>query len=125
MSLEFLLIMGFSTFMLVVFLIIGVHQLNEASTQRDLSEVLDIANSVQQELLTAASVSDGYRRVFTLPQEIGNQPYTIGLANGTDYSVITFETAKRRYSVRTPQCNGTILRGANAITKTNGSLRCN
>lgn len=124
-SLEFLIIMGVATIMLVTFLVIGADQLQEASRERSITEVIDAAHSTQLELLTAASVSDGYVREFSLPSAMHNQPYSIALTNGTDFSVITFATVKHRYSVRTPLCNGTITPGKNTIVKTGGSLQCN
>jgi hypothetical protein len=124
-SIEFTLIMGFATVLLVTFLGIAAFHLRTVSTERYDEQTRDIAFTVQQELLTAQAVHDGYNRTFTLPQRIANTPYTLTLINDSTVSVVHITWKQTDFTVRTPLCIGTLQPGRNYLSKQNDTLYCN
>jgi hypothetical protein len=122
---EFLILSGISTVMLVVLLVIGTYQLQAAQEQRAMIAVQDIVSSVQQELITANAVQDGYRRTFTLPPTILNKPYTLKVEDQGAVGFVTLNWSNRLQSIRTPVCAGTLQPGDNIVRKENGQILCN
>jgi hypothetical protein len=124
-SLEFLLTMGIGVALLVGFLWIGSYQLDTTLDEWRARSIDDAAASIQQELITAQRVQDGYSRTFALPRRLSNQDYTITMEAAGAFSVVTLRTPGTALSVRTPHCNGTLQPGTNTLRKDNNTLWCN
>lgn len=124
-ALEFIVIMSLAVVMLVTFLWVGAYQLNEGASEARQARVSDIAETIQQELATAISVRDGYRREFMLPYTIENDVYTISGVNDTEVQVITVSFRNKVHSVRAPLCAGSLAPGPNVVRKVNDELWCN
>lgn len=106
-------------------LIIGVDQMRSANDQQVAAALDDTTAIIQQELVTARSVHDGYTRTFSLPKTIVKQTYTIENASAAAYTVFTITTPRNQLSVNTPPCIGSLQPGTNTITKKNNTLWCN
>lgn len=124
-SLEFIIIFAAGVMAMATFFIIGAAQMHGAAGERNLNELNDIALSLQQEMVTALSVHDGYERTFSIPYTIANEPYQVQIVNDTAVAVITLQWKGLQQSIRAPQCTGTLLLGPNTITKENGTVHCN
>jgi hypothetical protein len=83
------------------------------SKEREFLAVKDSAIVIQNELVLAAQVEDGYKRSITVPDEINGKPYTLNLINNS----LTLSTDRSTYSVRIPKVRGTLDKGINNITK--------
>ncbi len=123
-SLEFIIVAGFAVLLLIALLTITLSQVRSAVTEGTLSGMEDIALSIQQELLTARSVGDGYERSFTLPADIQGRRYTVALQPDGNATVVTIGLAGREISARAPRCDGTLRYGTNRITTQNGTISC-
>ena len=118
---EFLILVGI---LFVFTLIIGtnsISDLNSYNTIKEQEAVRDVALKFQRELYIAATVEDGYVRIFTMPDR----------ADGINYSVITrnlslvVESKNTFSSVSLPYSIGNLTKGTNRINKTEGIIHVN
>ncbi len=123
-SLEFIVIAGFAILLLVAMLTIALAQLRTATNEGTLSGMQDVALTVQQELLTARSVGDGYTREFTLPADIQGRRYTLELLPDNNATVVRVSLAGQEISAVAPRCSGTLRYGNNMLTTVNGTILC-
>ena len=77
---------------------------------------------LQKEVLLAASVEDGYVRLFTIPIQLDNNiNYTLTTKNYT----ITVVSANSIYTFTIPNSIGNVTKGPNKINKTGGVIYIN
>jgi hypothetical protein len=112
-SFEFLLLVGVMFF--AVILVVGATYSNIAALaeKRGFLMVKDMAHVIQNELVLAAQVEDGYARSFLIPEKLGNRPYTLVVINNS----LTVSTDEASYAVRIPRVQGSPAKGVNNITK--------
>ena len=121
-ALEFMLIAGAVLFFYVA--ILYALQVNTADQTRAnrVSALKEVALAVQGEIEIANSASDGYKRVFFLPNTI---------LNGVDYNaqvagdVIYVNTTSDALALSISNVTGQLVKGNNTIMKTNGSVYLN
>ena len=120
-AMEFLALVGVMLLIFMTFLLVITDQgIRIAATKEELV-VEDIANSIQKEILTAASVQDGYRRNFTIPYQVQGINYT--LQQGNQSFIVT---SKRKSAARKiPPVVGMIFIGSNMVSKHNGTIYLN
>ena len=124
-SIEFLTIMILAVVFLVSMLAIGAMKITEAADEARKVTVENIAYSIQQELLTANTVHDGYTRNFFLPVDVQKRTYVISMRNATNASVVTISSRNVVYTVGGPLCTGFLQPGTNRIQKINETIYCN
>lgn len=124
-GIEFILLTMFSLVLLLVLLTALSTVSTEKSKQRAYYEVHDIAASIQQEILLASELHDGYRREFYIPETVRNLDFDLDLANASsgNYLRVTFDTQEIFYLL--PPINGTMYKGSNTLTKNEGMLFLN
>ena len=76
-ALEFILVFAIMTLFATLFFIMIFADTSQGRLKNDQETVDDMANFLQQELITAEKVEDGYIRNFTLPEKIGGKDYSI------------------------------------------------
>lgn len=122
-AIEFLILIAFSVSMLL-FLIATVSKVSISKTdEKTYFDLDDLGKSVQQELLLATEVEDGYNRKINLPQTINGRNYAIDtetISSQISYLNITYEEHLIFYHI--PPINGTITKGINQITTFNGTI---
>ena len=112
-SFEFLLLIGV-VFVGVILIIGATYQDIAATTQKkEFLLVQDVAYVVQNELVLAAQVEDGYHRSFLLPALLNGRTYSATIVGNS----VTISTQKATYSVRIPSVQGSLAKGMNNITK--------
>lgn len=124
-TLEFFIVFGLASMMLVLMLVVAAYKLEEAADERRLVSGSDVADTIQYELLTASTLTNGYKRTLSLPTKLENKPYTITLLQDGNTSIVTLDSYRFRQSVPTPYCNGTLAPGVNTILKHDDMLWCN
>lgn len=117
-AIEFLLIALAATFILVGLLTVLLHTQGDALSDADAQALSNAADVVQQELLLAAQVRDGYSRTVTLPIA-RYQDYSTTHTNTT----VTLSSGDRSYTRDTPPYIGTIDGYTMTITKDQGVIR--
>jgi hypothetical protein len=124
-ALEFLIIMGIASLLLVVLLIIGAYRMEDIVDEWRLAAADDVASSIRQELITAKAMQDGYDRYFDLPFTIANKGYIVQMYPTPTATVVGVTVLGHTANARTPFCNGTLQPGRNHIHKENETLWCN
>lgn len=120
-SAEFFIFLGLAFLIAIAFEIASLDQLNDFRLQKENEAVKDLALKLQQELLVASTVEDGYVRIFDVPDNVENINYSLSTQNST----ITVESKNSIYIVSIPKVVGNVSKGANFINKTGGVIHIN
>ncbi|MBI2659509.1 hypothetical protein HYX05_05420 [Candidatus Woesearchaeota archaeon] len=121
-SAEFFVFLGLAFLIAIAFELASLDQLNDFRLQKENEAVKDLALKLQQELLIASTVEDGYVRVFEIPNSLDNVNYSLTtLKNNT----ITVESKNAFYIVPIPRAIGNASKGTNVINKTGGVIYIN
>ncbi len=113
----FMIMLAF-VFLVVVLLVVGTY-LGSSAEQKRQAAMEDTAGVIQQEFLLAATVPDGYRRLFTLPNELDGMTYTIEVLERT----LTLTLADGgTYSRPIPPVQGAPQPGENRIQRIDGEI---
>lgn len=120
-SVEFYIFLGLSFLIAIAFAIASLEQLNDFRVQQESDAVKDLALKLQQELLVAATVEDGYVRTFQIPVNLDSINYSLTTQNST----IAVQSKNAFYIVLIPTAIGNISKGTNRINKTGGVVYIN
>ena len=120
-SAEFFIFIGLAFLIAIAFEIASLDQLNQFRVQKENEAVKDLALSLQKEVLVAATVEDGYVRVFEIPDKLDNVNYSLNIQN---YTVIV-QSKNTVYIVPIPTAIGNMSKGTNKINKTGGVVYIN
>src|SRR3989338_1943238 len=120
-SAEFRSFLGLAFLVAIAFEIASLEQLNEFRLQKENEAVNDLALKLQKELLIAATVEDGYARVFEIPDNLDRIDYSLTTRNST----ITVQSKNSLYIVAIPKAVGNVSKGTNVINKTGGVIYIN
>ena len=120
-SSEFFIFVGLGFLIALSFEIASIKQLNDFRLQKENEAVKDLALKLQKELLIAASVEDGYVRIFQVPDNLDNINYSLKTQNST----IIVESKNSFYTVPIPKSVGTVNKNINKINKTQGVIYVN
>lgn len=125
-SMEFFLLMGLAFLAVIIFVGVSANEIKEFKDTKDFLLIKDLALKLQKEVSIAASVEDGYKRDFTLPDK---------LENSVDYSIvnildknntITINSSKAVFSVRVPLMHGkNFTKGSNTVERISGKIYIN
>jgi hypothetical protein len=114
--LEFVLILSIAIVTGIVYLAIGNELIFRGSEEQRVIALNDIGYSVQDELITASYVEDGYTRIFSLPQRAGRFIYTVS----SDNTSLELTSGQATITYSLPSHQGDIVIGENVIKKDNG-----
>ncbi|MBU2633876.1 MAG: hypothetical protein KJ674_01385 [Nanoarchaeota archaeon] len=78
-STEFMVFVGMSIVLLMVYMVIANNFLNIAYTQQEITSAQDLAKILKNEINLASRVENGYIKEFQLPPEIDNKDYFIDI----------------------------------------------
>ncbi|MFT4249897.1 MAG: hypothetical protein ACMXYD_00860 [Candidatus Woesearchaeota archaeon] len=118
-ALEYLFIHGFALLVLIGLLSTVFVVESRASQDARIQEAERIASHIQQEILLASSVRDGYRREIFLPASIHSHPYEIEISPTAVFVSVTDYQAVRSI----PSVTANMTAGRNVITKEAGEVR--
>ena len=126
-SMEFVILTGFMLLAFLVFYVVIQAKLVEANRDSMDTAAKQIETLVVNELTVAESVTDGYYRVFELPERVNGMDYNIEIipgVNNTPEIVVQYNGKERVYFV--PQTyvstSSRIGKGLNNISKFNGMI---
>lgn len=117
-SAEFIVFIGLAFLIAIAFQIASLDQLKDFRIQKESEAVKDMALKLQKEMLIAATVEDGYVRIFEIPNKLDNINYSVIVQNST----ITVKSRNALYIVSIPNSVGNISKGTNKINKTQGII---
>lgn len=121
-SAEFFVFLGLAFLIAIAFEIASLDQLNDFRAQKENEAVKDLALKLQKEVLIAATVEDGYVRVFDIPDKIDGFNYSLTTLNN---HTITVQSKNSLYIVSIPKAIGNMSKGYNVINKTGGVIYVN
>jgi hypothetical protein len=78
-SLELVVLLGFAMLIFISFFVVIQEQIRMQGEVRQQELLIQVADLVETEFLTAAKVNDGFMRRFDLPLTLDGQPYNISL----------------------------------------------
>jgi hypothetical protein len=116
--LEFLILVSLAIIIGIMYLAITNQLLFSGSEEQRILALDDIGFRLQNEVIVAATVEDGYSRNITLPTLTNRFPYNISSDNTT--ITLTSGNVERIYEI--PQINGRFQIGRNVLTK-NGMVQ--
>ncbi len=120
-SSEFFIFVGLAFLIAIAFALASLNQLQDFRIEKENEAVKDIALKLQKEMLIAASVEDGYVRVFELPNNLNGINYSLATMNST----ITVQSKNSLYIVSIPNSIGNVSKGVITINKTGGVIYIN
>jgi hypothetical protein len=122
-SIEFIILIAFVLFFFVVFFIFIQARMSDDIRSKQDKAVEEVALTVQDEINLASGASEGYSRVFSIPDKIGNVDYSVSLVGNSVY----VQTQDNRSAILLPVASitGNIIKGANEIRKVNESIYLN
>ncbi|MCF7799122.1 hypothetical protein K9M74_04415 [Candidatus Woesearchaeota archaeon] len=125
-SIEFILLLVTGFFFMFTLVAAMVYLSADKTTEQAYYQLDDLGRGIQQELLLASRMQDGYQRTFILPTKVATHNYTIVLGNTSTYNgFISLQFANQEIYYPTPVVNGTFIKGANMLRKVNDVLYLN
>jgi hypothetical protein len=107
---------------MVVFISSTRSEFDALRSEEERSLVKDVGVMVQQELVIASNVEDGYVRVFNVPSKLDDSiNYDLQIINNT----LIANTSEYECVLNVPSTIGNIQKGNNTINKTDGVLYLN
>lgn len=122
-SMEFIVL---ATFMLLVIVgFFGVTSSRVLEAREDVNRKIaeDIADFAYREIEIAASVNDGYKKSFSMPQNVNGVNYSIRVVDNIELTVNYLDYEHVRFLPS--NVTGNITKGANTISRNNGVIRIN
>jgi len=119
---EFLFMLGFAIVLGMVYLAVANDLLVQKNDEQRVIALNDLGYMVQDEIITATTVDDGYIRTFIMPQAAGRFLYAV--KNQTDTS-ITLNSGAATITYDLPFHAGSFTKGNNTIRKDSAGVRVN
>ncbi len=120
-SMEFVFLIGLAFMVMLVFISSTRSEFSTLRTEEERGMVKDVSVMVQQELIIASNVNDGYVRVFYVPLTLDSISYNLQIINNT----LLTTTEDYDYVLNLPPVVGDIQKGNNTVNKTNGVVYLN
>jgi hypothetical protein len=110
---EFLILLVFAVLVGTIYLFLTGALASDEGARQHLLAVDDLGYRIQDELLLAATMRDGYERMFVLPPSVSRFTYSV-TSDGTS---ITLHSGRIERTYPTPTFSGTFALGNNTISK--------
>jgi len=108
---EFTILIAFGMILLIILILIGTIYSKDAVETQRMHALLTLGYTIQDELILATTVQEGYEHDFDLPASIGRFSYVIETAE----TQITLRSGAQAYDFRIPNTTGTFVKGLNII----------
>lgn len=112
-ALEFILYVILGIVVTLILSAVAINLTQDARSTQAQEALQDLAYTLQGELITAASVHDGYHRVIELPQTISGTPYEV---SNTKESITLAQPEGITITLATPPLDGNFTKGINTVT---------
>jgi uncharacterized ion transporter superfamily protein YfcC len=120
---EFTILVAFVLFFFVIFFLVIQEKTGEKVQERQNFLLKETAFNILDEINLALKASEGYFRVFNVPEKIGSRDYEIQIIEDMIYLRTTDE--KNSIALPIPEVQGNIVKGENNIKKQNGEILIN
>lgn len=122
-AIEFTILVGFVMVFFAIFFLVIQESLNKKHEEKLLMEMQEVGLTIQNEINLATESMEGYQRVFTLPEKVYGEEYTLLI----DEELVFVKTKDNKHQVSYPvqQTQGNITLQQNTIIKQNGIIIIN
>lgn len=122
-AMEFIILASFMLLFILGFFAVASSRMLEAREEGNRKIAEDIANFAYREIEIAKSVSDGYARIFSMPQTVNGVSYDISIIDNREL-VIDY-SGYEHIKFLPSNVTGSIMKGVNKISKGNGMIFIN
>lgn len=122
-AMEFIILASFMLLFILGFFAVASSRMLEAKEEGNRKIAEDIANFAYREIETAKSVSDGYARIFSMPQTVNGVSYNISIIDNRE--LIVDYLGQEHIKFLPANVTGSIMKGINKISKGNGMIFIN
>ena len=116
LALEFIIMTAFAVIIGMAFLTLTYDTLSDSVERERILAMNEMGYMLQDELILAASVRDGYTRNITIPDRLGRFAYQMNSFEGG----LTLTSGPVKITYPVPVVAGTFVMGPNVITKDGG-----
>jgi hypothetical protein len=122
-AIEFLVLVSAVLFFFVIFFFVIGENIQDKTRDNLNKAVNEIAFIVQEEISFASESTNGYYRMFKIPESLNGLDYEISLGGG----IIYLKTNNGKFAVTLPVQNvtGEIIKGENVLRKEEGKVYLN
>lgn len=117
---EFIVMLAFALLFGSLTLAVAFNLLADTSERQRLAALNDVGYLVQDELILAATVDDGYQRIITIPSNANRFAYN--LSTDADGESISIASAQTMLTFDIPRIDGELHNGANFRITKNGTV---
>ena len=118
LSIEYLTFIVTAFLILIVATVLIGHRIADASKEKELAALQDMAEALKQEFYFASQAGDGYRRTVELPETLGGINYTVNT------TAVQFTLLSDHYDIGVvvPETIGALHKGDNLLINQGGQL---
>jgi len=115
---EFMFMMMLGLIVMGVLLVLIGRLTYTYSEEQRTATMMALGRQIQDELILAATVHEGYERSFTLPERVDRFDYIVT----TSGTLLTIDSGRFTQSFRIPEVSGSLQIGINTIINQGGTL---
>jgi uncharacterized protein (UPF0333 family) len=120
-SVEYMTMFFISMIIFIIFISVFYNNRREIIIETNQKQLNEIALSIQNEIITASNMNNGYKRIFIIPSQLSSNTYNIS----NNYYMFWIESNNFFISKRIPSINGSLKKGTNIIKKENNYIFIN
>ncbi len=118
LSIEFIIILSMAIIIGALFLASAADLFGRESEKQRIAALNDVGYRIQDEVILASDVTDGYERTFIVPDRADRFTYTLS----GDATSVTLRSGPVTITYPLPTISGAVTKGSNVITKRNGEV---
>ena len=118
LAMEFVIMMAVAFIIGGLFLAVLLIMFRDVSEEQRVAALNDVGFMIQDELILATLVEDGYQREFTIPTKADRFPYTIS----NTASGVTLKSSGVTITYPIPNITGGVTQGDRIVTKQDGKV---
>lgn len=122
-AIEFIMLVAGVLLFFTIFFMILQNNTEMKYTEKNNLLIKQTAHKIKDEIDLATTASEGYSRVFKIPEKIGNREYNATIQEGMIYLITHDE--KYAIAIPTKPVNGNLEIGENLIEKKNKEVYLN
>lgn len=118
---EFGVFLAIGFFLLILFANLIGSEIVNINNKRESAAIEDIALMVKNEIDLSVQVLPGYKRSFTLPQDLDGIEYDIRIVQQS----LIVSSGNKEIVYKIPKVDGAILKGTNVLENEHGTIKLN
>lgn len=112
-AMEFIMMLAMAILIGMTFLVAAAGVLTDRSEEQRIAALNDVGYALQDEVILATTVSDGYRRTVVVPEQADRFTYTLSAGQ----TWVTLSSGSTTITYQLPPVTGAFQKGENTIAK--------